>query len=101
MAINTIGKRRSALNFFIPFFRNGPYPDGDLSNAPDRRQMLNHYSGFSSIVTAKTVYLFDVRIMNRAISESGGKAVGNNLGTVSYIYDDMKNNEGKVHLPYG
>jgi len=46
--------------------------------------------------------MFDVRIMNRAIQESGGEATDSaNLGTVHYTYDDMQNNDAKVTLPYG
>lgn len=49
-----------------------------------------------------TAYLFDLRVMNKAISESGGSAVNQgNLGAISYVYDDVKNNGGKVTLPFG
>ena len=46
--------------------------------------------------------IFDARVMASAINESGGEATDSaNLGTVHYTYDDMKNNDGLVTLPYG
>lgn len=47
-------------------------------------------------------FIFDLRVMNKAITTSGGKAADStDLGTVSYIFDDMLRNNGKVHLPFG
>lgn len=97
MAIDSAQKRRSALNYLLRVFRNGPIPDGDLDNWKDRRHMLHHYSGSWE----NTIYVFDVRMMDKSIEESGGKAVGNDYGAISYIFDDMENNSGKVTLPYG
>jgi len=55
-----------------------------------------------SSAASSSIPMFDVRIMNRAIQESGGEATDSaNLGTVHYTYDDMQNNDAKVTLPYG
>ena len=48
-----------------------------------------------------TIFIFDIRIMDRAVSESGGVAVGNDNGAISYFFDDVRNNDGQVMLPYG
>ena len=55
-----------------------------------------NWSIFSSASVPKSSIgaFFDVRVMNRAISESGGEAADSeNLGTVHYTYDDVKNND--------
>lgn len=55
-----------------------------------------------SAVPTRSCFLFDLRVMNKAISESGGKAADDtDLGAVSYYYDDVKNNNGKITLPFG
>jgi len=104
MAIDTENKRRSALNYnLVGYFRNGPVPDGDLDTPADRRSLLHHYSGIAS-ADPSTAFLFDLRVFNKAIDESGGLGddpTNLDLGTVSYIFNDMVNNEGKVHLPFG
>ena len=104
MAIDTPGERRSALNYgiFGPF-RNGPIPDGSLANARNRRHMLHHYSGLAKSAPS-TAFLYDLRVFNKALDESGGLGDdpnNSNLGTISYIFDDMTDNEGKVTLPFG
>jgi len=48
-----------------------------------------------------TIFIFDVRIMDRAVSESGGIAVGSDNGAISYFFDDVANNDGQVTLPFG
>jgi len=48
-----------------------------------------------------TIFVFDVRIMDRAVSESGGVAIGTDNGAISYFHDDVKNNDGQVSLPWG
>ncbi len=75
--------------------------------------LLNAYTrsiGFSNgwsrqvLHSAETSSLpvFEARVMNKAISESGGEATDStNLGSVSHSYDDAKNNDFKVTLPYG
>ncbi len=99
MAIDSASKRRSALNYMVPVYRHGPIPDGDLDTVEDRRTMLHHYFGVGAGATA---YIFDLRVMNQAVTESGGQAANtNNLGTISYVFDDMKNIDGKVLLPFG
>jgi len=50
---------------------------------------------------AQSAFIFDLRVMNKAFTESGGKAVGSDLGAISYVFDDVKNNGGKVTLPFG
>jgi len=55
----------------------------------------------STIVPTSTAFIFDLRVMDKAVSESGGVGVGTDLGVISYMYDDMKTNNGKVHLPFG
>ena len=56
----------------------------------------------SQISDTSVLSIFEARVMNKAISESGGEATNSaNLGTVHYTYDDMKNNDGLVTLPYG
>jgi len=40
--------------------------------------------------------------MNKAISESGGTATNSDdLGAISYAYNDMLTNNGKTLLPFG
>jgi len=51
--------------------------------------------------TNSTIFVFDIRIMDRAVSESGGIAVGSDNGSISYFFDDVSNNDGQVLLPYG
>ena len=47
-------------------------------------------------------FIFDLRVMNKAITVEGGKAADStDLGTVSYSFDDLLNNNGKVTLPFG
>lgn len=102
MAINSEEKRRSALNFgMLPgFFRVAPKPSGSLDSQFSRRHMLNSY--FPFLGNSAVITCFDARVMDRAISESGGLATDSaNLGTVHYTYRDMLDNEGKVSLPYG
>ena len=104
MAIDTAQKRRSALNTSVRgVYRNAPIPDGSLISARDRRHMLHHYAGLAPN-TPSTGYLFDLRVFNKSVEEGGGLGDdpnNTNLGTISYVFDDMKNNEGKVHLPFG
>ena len=62
------------------------------------------YLGLSAPAVFKTATLpiFDVRISSSALQSSDGKAIGDtDLGVVSYVYNDMKNNKGDVTLPYG
>ncbi len=57
---------------------------------------LKGSAGFSNAL------IFDLRMSDRVPDESDGQAVDQtNLGAVHYYYDDMKNNEGNVVLPYG
>ena len=101
MAIDTASKRRSALNYIVRTYRNGPIPDGSLTQLQDRRTMLHHYNGVAEI-QLNTGFIFDVTIFDKAIAESDGVAVDNgNLGTISYVFDDMANNNGQVTLPFG
>ena len=62
-------------------------------------------TGWSQLVSQNdnaVLSVFDARVMNIAVAESGGEATNSaNLGTVHYTYDDMKNNDGLVTLPYG
>lgn len=58
------------------------------------------YGGFATKGTS-TIFAFDIRIMDRAITDTGGVAVGNDNGAVSYFFDDNKNNDGQVTQPYG
>jgi len=63
-------------------------------------------TGWSQILAqvndSAVLSVFDARVMNIAVSESGGEATNSaNLGVVHYTYDDMKNNDGMVTLPYG
>jgi len=54
------------------------------------------------VVVPSTCFLFDVRVMDEAISENDGTAAdSSNLGTISYMFDDMVKNNGQVHLPFG
>ena len=48
-----------------------------------------------------TIFVFDIRIMDRAVSDSGGVAVGSDNGAISYFFDDMKSNDGQVTQPWG
>ena len=48
-----------------------------------------------------TIFVFDIRIMDRAVSESGGVAIGTDNGAISYFFDDNLNNDGQVTLPWG
>jgi hypothetical protein len=61
------------------------------------------WANFPTVIPDEsTAFIFDLRVINKAVSESGGKGVGTtDLGAISYIYDDMKKNGGKVHLPFG
>jgi len=63
-------------------------------------------NGWSQVVLdaseGSVMPVFEARVMNQAIKESGGEATDStNLGTIHYTYDDMKNNDGLVTLPYG
>lgn len=102
MSIDTEEKRRAALNFgTIPgFFKVSVKPSGTLNSQFSRRHMLNSY--FAVLPSSAVITCFDARVMDRAISESGGLATDSaNLGTIHYTYRDMLDNEGKVSLPYG
>lgn len=60
---------------------------------------VSNYNSFSFISSA---YIFDLRVMNKAISESGGTATNSDdLGAISYAYNDMLTNNGKTLLPFG
>ena len=48
-----------------------------------------------------SIFIFDLRIMDRAVSESGGVGVGSDNGSISYFYDVVLNNDGQVNLPFG
>jgi hypothetical protein len=77
-----------------------------MSLLPSFTRSIGFGTGWSQLVAdsgeGAVLSIFDARIMNRAISESGGEATDiANLGTVHYTYDDMKNNDGLVTLPYG
>lgn len=62
----------------------------------------NGWANDSYIPEFKTAFMFDLRVMDKAVSESGGSAANtNNLGAVSYVFDDLDNNDGNVTLPYG
>lgn len=66
--------------------------------APLAMPIRNHIS----IPAISAFYVFDLRVMDEAVSESGGKAAdSSDLGAISYMFDDMVNNNGKVHLPLG
>ena len=102
MAIDTINKRAASINIVAGFGGPFPRPDNDINNGPDRRHIAGNYPGIASVGAANTIHLFDVRVMNIAVTETGGEAVDSaNLGAISYVFDDMKNNEGDVTLPYG
>jgi len=101
MAIDTVNKRRTAINRRMRGLGHGPVPDGSFAGAADRRAIADMWSG-ATVNPAQSCFLFDVRVFKRAISESGGQAVDpTNLGTISYVFDDMLNNDGKVQLPFG
>jgi len=101
MAIDTVNKRRTALNRRIRGLGHYSVPDGAIDTANNRRSALDMWGGGASNA-AQTIFLFDVRVFKKAISESGGQAVDStNLGTISYVFDDMLNNDGKVQLPFG
>jgi len=75
----------------------------DVSN-PWGGNLMNTVSNIITINDTKSSVLpiFDARVMNQAISESGGEATDDaNLGAVHYMYDDAVNNDFKVSLPYG
>lgn len=60
--------------------------------------------GDTTVLAPSTAFLFDVRVFNKAITESGGLGddpSNNDLGAISYVFKDMEDNEGKVHLPFG
>ncbi len=60
---------------------------------------VSNYNSFSFVSSA---YIFDLRVMNKAISESGGTATNSDdLGAISYAYNDMLTNNGKTLLPFG
>lgn len=62
------------------------------------------YFGISAPAVFKTAVLpiFDLRMSSIALQTSNGKAIGDtDLGTISYVYNDMKNNNGDITLPYG
>lgn len=55
-----------------------------------------------SIIPSKSCFLFDVRVMNKAISESGGMAADStDLGAISDVFLDITKNNGKSYLPFG
>ena len=99
--LDTEAKRRSAMNYGMGGFHVSPPIDGGLANEFDRRLMSNSYGAGIAGQSAIGVF-WDVRAMDRAISESGGEATNsNNLGTVHYTYEDVKSNDSKVTLPFG
>lgn len=78
----------------------------------DESDVHNPYGGYllypiQNIITneepkGSVMPIFDARVMNKAITESGGEATDDaNLGAVHYMYDDAVNNDFKVSLPYG
>lgn len=70
---------------------SNPYGGGSLT--------VSNYNSFSF---ASSAYIFDLRVMNKAISESGGTATNSDdLGAISYAYNDMLTNNGKTLLPFG
>jgi len=58
------------------------------------------YGSFAS-KNNSTIFVFDIRIMSRAVSESGGVAIGSDNGSISYFFDDNLNNDGQVTQPFG
>lgn len=99
--LDTEAKRRAALNYGMNGFQVSPAIDSSLDTEFDRRHMVNSYPAAVGNLTA-TGFYWDTRIMNRAISQSDGQATNSsNLGTVHYTYDDVKNNDAKVTLPFG
>lgn len=55
-----------------------------------------------SIIPTKTAFMFDIRVMNKAISESGGKAADStDLGAITDVFLDITKNNGKSYLPFG
>jgi hypothetical protein len=77
------------------------WDSGAVSN-PWAENLAYPIQNVNVCLTASILSVFDARVMNRAIRQSGGEATDSaNLGTVHYTYDDMENNDGKVTLPYG
>ena len=75
---------------------------GGLVNDPWNTPLLTPSANYLMQPPSQSCFLFDLRVMNKAITESGGKAAdSDDLGTISYMYDDMVKNNGKVHLPFG
>lgn len=99
--LDTEAKRRAALNYGMNGFHVSPVIDSDLDSEQDRRHMVNSYNAGQTNMSATGVF-WDVRTMDRAISEKDGEATNSaNLGTVHYTYDDVKNNDAQVTLPFG
>ena len=48
-----------------------------------------------------TAEIFDVRIIDNAVTETSGNGASTDRGAVSYYYNDVKDNEGLVVLPTG
>jgi len=98
MAITTRNQRQVITNIFS---HCGLSTNPSVGiNVNQRANTSFQYYFFSGIQA--TGYFFDVRVMNRAISQSDGQATNpDNLGTVHYTYDDMRKNDGKVTLPFG
>ena len=73
---------------------SSPGSYGSVSSAP----LVN----YSSASFSSAAFIFDLRVMNKAISESGGTATNpDDLGAISYAYNDMLTNNGKTLLPFG
>ena len=98
MAITTRNQRQSITNIFG---RIGLSLNPSLGIDAQQRANTSFQYNFLTALSA-TGFFFDTRIMSRAISEADGQATNpDNLGTVHYTYDDMKNNDAKVTLPFG
>lgn len=75
--------------------------ENGVVNNPWGSYMATPFRNHNATPPLKGGYMFDVRVMNKAISESGGQAAASDLGAITYVFRDMLDNNGKVHLPFG
>ena len=74
---------------------------GGVTNNPWGSYLATPIRNYVAVSPSQSAYMFDVRVMNKAISESGGQAAATDLGAITYVFKDMIDNNGKVTLPFG